>query len=130
MNLQQKVTLLGSVEGDTPEEVYDELSQTLVQTLPEIRLEDSSLCETHENRKFRWHATLTGNLASSTLAEALWSSYRKLVQAHHHIADQIKLVFKVQDESGKFVRVTFNDPYSDKNIYMYCFEEKMQATFG
>ncbi|MGV6858159.1 MAG: hypothetical protein ACWA5X_04230 [bacterium] len=130
MRLKKEVTLLSSVEGDTPEQIYDELASTLTQTLPQIRLEDTALCEIQENKKYPWHATVTANLSSAALAEALWASYKKLVHAHQQMAEQIRLVFKLQDESGKFVRVTFCDPYSDKNIYMHCFEEQMESTFG
>lgn len=131
MNRNENMILLGSCEGtDENSVVYKEIAALLSEQLPEIKLKDTDIEASPEDRSFKWQATLNDAIKVKHLGDALWNTYKLVLQAHSSIASKIRLVFKLQDADGNFVKVNFSDPYSDKSIYMYCFQENMQTTFG
>lgn len=131
MNRNEQMILLGRCEGaEESSAVYKEIAKLLSQQLPEMKVADENVGSNAENNGFKWQATLNDAIKVKRLGDALWNTYKFVLQAHSSIASKIKLVFKLQDADGNFVKVNFSDPYSDKSIYMYCFEENMQNTFG
>lgn len=131
MNRNEKMILLGNFEGTGElSEVYQEITELLSEELPEAEFGDLPSSSITSAPKYQWQATLGNSFKVQHLANALWNAYRGVLQAHSTIAHQIKLVFKLQDADGNFVRVLFADPYSDKSIYMHCFEENMASAFG
>lgn len=133
MNRNEKMILLGSCEGtEESNAVYKEIADLLAQQLPEIKLDAnaSTVAADPENKGFKWQASLGDAIKVKRLGDALWNTYKVILQAHSSIASKIRLVFKVQDSEGNFVKVQFADPYSDKSIYMYCFRENMESAFG
>ena len=136
VNRNEKMILLGSCEGtELDSEIYSEIAARLSEQLPELEIApvdeaDESCCTSRDRCRYGWRATVGEYIKVNKLADALWDTYRLLLQAHGAVADKIKLVFKLQDHDGNFVRVQFADPYSDKSIYMHCFQENMASAFG
>lgn len=131
MNRNENMILLGSCEGtDENSAVYKEIAELLSKQLPDVELSEASIDSSPDKKGFKWQANLSDAIKVKHLGDALWNTYKLILQAHSSIASKIRLVFKVQDADGNFVKVNFSDPYSDKSIYMYCFQENMQNAFG
>lgn len=123
--------ILGRCEGaEVDQEVYREIAQLLSQQIPNLEIGNIGAEADPRTRRYGWRATLGDYIKVNLLADALWDTYKRVLQAHESVAHKIKLVFRLEDSEGNFVRVQFADPYSDKNIYMHCFEENMASAFG
>lgn len=122
--------ILGRCQGtEIDETVYQEIAQLLSEQLPELKI-GTLTSESDTPSQYGWRATLNDYIKVNHLADALWNTYRWVLQTHVAVADKIQLVFKLQDTDGNFVQVEFADPRSDKSIYMHCFQENMATTFG